>query len=55
MSKEQNKNKVPLASHKTIIRLDRNFHIYVHGDRKKIEQGKDEKGKYYKIYFKEES
>lgn len=32
-----------------------NFHIYVHGNRQLIEQGADEKGKYYKVYYQEES
>ncbi len=40
---------------KSVIKLDKNFHIYVHGDRKLIEQGEDEKGKYYKVYYREES
>ncbi len=39
---------------KSVIKLDKNFHIYVHGDRKMIEQGSDEKGKYYRLYFNEE-
>ncbi|SFJ03810.1 hypothetical protein SAMN05421638_1966 [Kaistella treverensis] len=39
---------------KSIIKLDKNFHIYVHGDRKMIEQGSDERGKYYRLYFDEE-
>ncbi len=42
-------------AYKSVIKLDKNFHIYVHGDRNLIEQGEDEKGKYYKVYFKEES
>jgi hypothetical protein len=41
---------------KSIIKLDRNFHIYVHGNRELIEQGIDENGrKYYKIYYMEEN
>lgn len=41
---------------KSIIKLDKNFHIYVHGSRELIEQGVDEHGrKFYKIYYKEES
>ena len=40
---------------KSVIKLDKNFHIYVHGDRQLIEQGEDEKGKFYKVYYKEES
>ncbi len=39
---------------KSVIKLDKNFHIYVHGDRQKIETGQDEKGKYYRLYFEEE-
>jgi len=42
-------------SYKSVIKLDKNFHIYVHGDRKLIEQGEDEKGKFYKVYYHEES
>lgn len=40
---------------KSVIRLDKNFHIYVHGSRQLIEQGTDEKGKFYKVYYQEES
>lgn len=39
---------------KSVIKLDKNFHIYVHGDRKLIETGQDEKGKYYRLYFEKE-
>lgn len=39
---------------KSVIKLDKNFHIYVHGDRKRIETGEDEKGKYYRLYFDQE-
>lgn len=39
---------------KSVIKLDKNFHIYVHGDRKLIEQGEDEKGKFYKMYYEQE-
>lgn len=41
---------------KSVLKLDKNFHIYIHGNRDLIEQGVDEKGrKYYKIYYEEES
>ncbi len=41
---------------KSIIKLDKNFHIYVHGHRELIEQGIDEHGrKFYKIYYNEEA
>ncbi len=37
---------------KSVLKLDKNFHIYIHGDRNKIEQGVDESGrKFYKIYY----
>ncbi len=40
---------------KNVIRLDKNFDIHIHGSRDLTEQGIDEKGKYYKVYYKEES
>jgi hypothetical protein len=40
---------------KSVLKLDKNFHIYIHGDRQLIEQGIDSDGrKFYKIYYKEE-
>lgn len=41
---------------KSILKLDRNFHIYIHGNRDLIEYGVDtETGKkFYKVYFDEE-
>jgi len=42
---------------KSVLKLDKNFHIYIHGDRDMIEKGYDASiGKhYYKIYFEEET
>jgi hypothetical protein len=42
---------------KSVLKLDKNFHIYIHGDRELIERGFDEAvGKnYYKLYFDNES
>ncbi|MDR2126726.1 MAG: nucleoid-associated protein [Prevotellaceae bacterium] len=40
---------------KSVIKLDKNFHIYVHGNGNMIEQGVDEHGKFYKLYYREES
>ena len=40
---------------KSVIKLDKNFHIYIHGDRNLIEQGEDGKGKFYKVYYREEN
>ncbi|MBI9055362.1 MAG: nucleoid-associated protein [Bacteroidales bacterium] len=41
---------------KSVIKLDKNFHIYVHGNREYISRGVDEKTgmQYYQIFFKEE-
>lgn len=41
---------------KSILKLDKNFHIYIHGDKNLIERGVEKDGrKYYKIYYKDES
>lgn len=41
---------------KSVLKLDKNFHIYIHGSRELIEQGTDENGrKYYKIYYENEA
>ena len=41
---------------KSVLKLDNNFHIYIHGKRELIEQGVDPNGrKFYKIYYEEES
>jgi len=43
-------------SFKSILKLDKNFHVYIHGNREMIEKGVDPDGrKYYKIYFNEEN
>jgi hypothetical protein len=42
---------------KSVLKLDKNFHIYIHGNREMIEKGFDEAvGKhYYKLFFDSES
>jgi len=41
---------------KNVLKLDKNFDIYIRGNRDLIEQGVDENGrKYYKIYYNEEN
>lgn len=41
---------------KSILKLDRNFHIYIHGSKDLIEKGTDTDGrKYYKIYYEQEA
>lgn len=42
---------------KSVLKLDKNFHIYIHGNRQLIEKGFDEeKGKhYYKVFFDSEN
>jgi len=40
---------------KSVLKLDKNFHVYIHGDRSQIEQGVEADGrKYYKLYYTEE-
>ena len=40
---------------KSVLKLDRNFDIYIHGDKNLIEKGTEKDGrKYYKIYYQEE-
>jgi len=42
--------------YKSVLKLDKNFHIYIHGNKDLIEKGFDD-GKamnFYKVYFKEE-
>lgn len=42
---------------KAILKLDKNFHVYIHGRRDLIEKGYDEMSgkKYYKLFFDEEA
>ncbi len=42
---------------KSVLKLDKNFHIYIHGNKELIEKGYDEEMKmsYYKVYFREEN
>jgi hypothetical protein len=42
---------------KSVLKLDKNFHIYIHGNRQLIEKGFDEETNkhYYKLYFDQES
>lgn len=40
---------------KSVLKLDKNFHIYIHGNKELIEQGIENDGrKYYKIYYENE-
>jgi len=41
--------------YKSVLKLDKNFHVYIHGDKRLIEQGVEKDGrKFYKLYFDEE-
>ena len=41
---------------KSVLKLDKNFHIYIHGNRDLIQRGEDPDGKkFYKIYYNEEN
>ncbi|MEM6829725.1 MAG: nucleoid-associated protein [Bacteroidota bacterium] len=40
---------------KSILKLDKNFHVYIHGNRELIEKGEEADGrKFYKIYYENE-
>lgn len=40
---------------KSVLKLDKNFHVYIHGNREMIEKGVDEMGrKFYKLFYNEE-
>ena len=42
--------------YKSILKLDKNFHIYIHGNKELIERGTDSDGrKFYKIYYEQEA
>lgn len=41
-------------SYKRVIRLDRKIQIIIDGNRDHVEQGEDERGKYYKVYYNSE-
>ncbi len=40
-----------LHKNQCTFKLDKNFHVYVHGDKSKMEIGNDDKGQYMKLYF----
>ena len=41
--------------YKRVIKLDNNVRIYISGKRDNVVQGEDEYGKFYKVYYQEES
>ncbi len=45
------------AQFKSVLKLDRNFHIYIHGDRQKIVKGFDQSSglNYYQVFFENEN
>lgn len=47
--------KKQMRVYKSVLKLDKNFHIYIHGNTDLIEKGMDDDGrKFYKIYYQEE-
>ena len=42
---------------KSVLKLDKNFHVYIHGDSQMIEKGYDDEKRmnFYKLFYKEES
>jgi hypothetical protein len=43
-------------AYKSVLKLDKNFHIYIHGNKDMIEKGYDDDKSmnFYKVYFREE-
>ncbi len=41
-------------SYKRVIRLDQKIQIIIDGNRENVEQGEDERGKFYKVYYRQE-
>jgi hypothetical protein len=43
--------------YKSVLKLDKNFHVYIHGNRELIEKGFDpmRNSHFYKLYFEQES
>lgn len=41
-------------SYKRVIRLDQKIQIIIDGNRDNVEQGEDERGKFYKVYYRQE-
>lgn len=43
-------------AYKSVLKLDKNFHIYIHGDKELIEKGfdDDKSMNYYKVFFRDE-
>ena len=43
-------------AYKSVLKLDKNFHIYIHGDKELIENGfdDDKRMNYYKVYYHQE-
>lgn len=41
---------------KSVLKLDKNFHVYIHGNRNMIEKGVDDQGrKFYTLYYEDEN
>ena len=41
---------------KSVLKLDKNFHVYIHGSRDMIEKGTDDMGrKFYRLFYNEET
>ena len=41
-------------SYKRIINLDKKIQIVIAGNRQNVEQGEDDRGKFYKVYYEDE-
>ena len=43
-----------IADYKRVIRLDQKIQIIIDGNRENVEQDEDERGKFYKVYYRQE-
>ena len=54
MSQEEKDSILKLGTFsKCVFKLDKNFHVYVHGKKDMLDVDQDKKGKYLKLYFNE--
>ncbi|MCT4613606.1 MAG: hypothetical protein N4A49_01875 [Marinifilaceae bacterium] len=47
------KEELIINKRKCVLKLDKNFHVYIHGSKSKIELSQDKKGKFVKLYYNE--
>lgn len=54
MTQEEKRSILKIGNYsKQVFKLDKNFHVYVHGKKEMLDVDQDENGKYLKLYFNE--